>query len=298
MKQSHVGKRMTVERFSDRVRLVVNFNETQLRIIEITLLVLTLCLIGYIDYLVPSNYYMFAFYLLPTGIASWCLNRIYGFIAVGISLALIITPEILLNGFTDNLMQYIWNNVMILALLVMMVIIFDRLKAYLGDLRISVNTDHLTGAMDAKIFYDNAGKELEMARRYERPLTLAYLDVDNFKMVNDKYGHIAGDELLQKVSYRIKSSMREGDLLGRMGGDEFAIMLPETDPQQGYEIINRLRNILSETFSHNGCPVSFSIGLTTFYKHKASIDEIIQRVDELMYKAKSAGKNQIVQEIT
>jgi diguanylate cyclase (GGDEF)-like protein len=133
--------------------------------------------------------------------------------------------------------------------------------------------------------------ELDRSRRYKRPFTLAYIDLDNFKIVNDSLGHGAGDEVLQTVVAVMREQIRRTDVVARLGGDEFALLLPETDLDAAHIAIEKIRSSLLLKMSERHWPVTASIGSLTCRDAQLSVDQLIKQADDLMYVAKSIGKN-------
>jgi diguanylate cyclase (GGDEF)-like protein len=158
-------------------------------------------------------------------------------------------------------------------------------------------TDPLTGAMNSRAFGELATAELHRARRYERPFTLAYVDIDDFKAVNDRFGHSTGDTLLRLVAETMKHNSRAVDVVARVGGDEFVVLLPETGPGPAQVVSRKLQERLLGVVQQNGWPATFSIGAITFISPPATVDEMLRLADRLMYSAKKSGKNQIRHEI-
>jgi diguanylate cyclase (GGDEF)-like protein len=134
---------------------------------------------------------------------------------------------------------------------------------------------------------------LHRARRYPHPLTVVYMDLDNFKAVNDHFGHEVGDKLLRMITKIINRNIRSTDAVARLGGDEFALLLPETNGASAGRVIEKLHAQLLAAMKKNGWPVTFSIGVVTFLSQPESVDTMIKLVDDLMYAAKESGKNQI-----
>jgi diguanylate cyclase (GGDEF)-like protein len=136
-------------------------------------------------------------------------------------------------------------------------------------------------------------REITRARRYNRPLTLLYIDLDNFKQVNDAFGHETGDELLVEVAATIRCNVRATDLVARLGGDEFALLLTETNREAGLVVTNKLRETLLRAMQERNWPVTFSIGVVSFTVPPASVEEMVKQADEVMYSVKQRGKNSI-----
>ena len=155
-------------------------------------------------------------------------------------------------------------------------------------------SDPLTGAANGRTFYETVSLAVERSLRAQSPLTLAYLDLDNFKWLNDKLGHSAGDEALCDLVRTIHMDIRVTDLLARLGGDEFALLLPECGIEDAKQILERVHARFGAEMVGKQWPVTLSIGAMTFPQPVRDIDAMVRRVDELMYRAKQAGKNRIV----
>jgi diguanylate cyclase (GGDEF)-like protein len=151
--------------------------------------------------------------------------------------------------------------------------------------------DPLTRVANPRGFHEKAQREIEIAKRYGHPFTVAYLDLDNFKVVNDSLGHSTGDDLLVRVAELIGGSIRETDVLARLGGDEFAILFSETGSEAAQKVMARIEGEISREMQVKGWPVTLSVGLVTFVAPPESVDEMLQKADGLMYEAKASGKN-------
>jgi diguanylate cyclase (GGDEF)-like protein len=152
-------------------------------------------------------------------------------------------------------------------------------------------TDYVTGAISIRYFYDLAQIEMRRAQRYRHPLTLAYIDLDNFKAVNDRLGHSTGDRVLRAVTEGICRQVRPADTLARLGGDEFALLMPETDGEAAKTVLNRIHSSLVDEMLRNGWMVTFSVGVVTFNEVPKSVDDMVKMADGIMYSVKTAGKN-------
>jgi diguanylate cyclase (GGDEF)-like protein len=159
-------------------------------------------------------------------------------------------------------------------------------------------TDELSGALNRRYFTKVTRLEIERSRRYDHSLTLLILDVDHFKKVNDTYGHFIGDETIQAVADICKNCLRTVDILGRIGGEEFAVLLPETDTRAGLLAAERLRLALSRAQLRTSDPeilthsITVSIGLATCASED-TIDTIMKRADTALYQAKARGRNRV-----
>jgi len=159
--------------------------------------------------------------------------------------------------------------------------------------------DDLTGTMNRRAFFENFHTLKKIAERQRSHLTLAYIDIDDFKAINDRYGHVVGDAVLKSFAGTLKESARGSDIIARIGGEEFAVLLPDTDIQGAYSILERIRTQISAralTIDEHTINLSISIGLTHYQKEtELVVEQLIKQADQALYQAKSEGKNCIVQ---
>jgi diguanylate cyclase (GGDEF)-like protein/PAS domain S-box-containing protein len=153
--------------------------------------------------------------------------------------------------------------------------------------------DSLTHIANRRAFYEFAEKEKDRSLRHHLAFTLAYIDLDNFKLVNDRFGHDTGDQLLKMVASNIKNSVRSSDMLARLGGDEFGVILPETAQPVARKMITRLIDQLGQRMAENQWPVTFSVGVLTCNNGHIDVEELMRKVDSLMYQIKHRGKNAV-----
>ena len=139
--------------------------------------------------------------------------------------------------------------------------------------------------------------EMERLTRTGRPFTLLYMDLDDFKTVNNSAGHEAGDTVLSRIATVLKLQLRGIDIIARMGGDEFVMILPETNDQDAHKVVPRLQSSLLEEMQSHHWPVTFSIGVLTFVSAPSNTDELFRLADQLMYRAKKEGKNAICYQV-
>jgi diguanylate cyclase (GGDEF)-like protein len=177
---------------------------------------------------------------------------------------------------------------------------FATIVALIASLRRSrteegrlARTDPLTGLANTRAFLELASIEIERHRRFPRPLSIAYIDLDNFKMVNDRFGHAAGDQVLSVVARVLGESTRAMDKTARLGGDEFAVLMPETDEQGGRVVLERVQAAVAREMALGGWPVSCSIGAVVFREPPRDVDDLIGRADAVMYQVKKTSKNAI-----
>jgi diguanylate cyclase (GGDEF)-like protein/PAS domain S-box-containing protein len=158
-------------------------------------------------------------------------------------------------------------------------------------------SDYLTGLANRRYFIEQAENELTRAQRYDKNLSILMLDIDHFKQVNDNHGHKTGDIVLKKLAEICLSSLRDVDVVGRLGGEEFAVLLPETGCEQAMEAAERLRVALdsAQVLLENGQSVRFtaSFGVVALYEKNSNIDTLLNRADQALYQAKSKGRNRV-----
>ena len=155
------------------------------------------------------------------------------------------------------------------------------------------NTDSLTGLANRQKLSSALAEAMMDSHRYERPFSLLLLDVDNFKRVNDTFGHLAGDAVLQALSAITQRALRPGDIAGRWGGEEFLVLLPDTSAAEALELADKLRRSLGEHDFADGLRCTVSIGVAEM-RREDTVDNIIHRADTALYSAKNAGKNRVM----
>ncbi len=158
------------------------------------------------------------------------------------------------------------------------------------------NTDSLTGISNRRHFMVEAEQEIRRARRFSRALSVIMMDLDRFKWINDNLGHAAGDAVLETIVRASQESLRESDIMGRLGGEEFAILLPETDLEAAVEVAERLLNHVAETpvpTTKGVVHCTTSLGVARLDEADNSIDDLLHRADEALYRAKNNGRNRV-----
>ncbi len=172
----------------------------------------------------------------------------------------------------------------------------NRLSTSLAETTDAATVDKLTGVPNRRALLVELFNEVERANRYERPLSVAFVDIDHFKAVNDTYGHAVGDIVLRGVAQTIKANLRATDVLGRYGGEEFMLLLTETNVDEGALLTEKLRLIVSrQRWAVEGnadLSVTISIGIAGGIGARLSSDELVRDADAAMYSAKSLGRNQ------
>lgn len=166
-----------------------------------------------------------------------------------------------------------------------------------GELHRLATTDVLTESSNRRYFFECARREFERARQYGTPMAFLLLDLDDFKKINDRYGHQMGDQVLQRLAHCGATALRRDDLFGRIGGEEFAALFPGCEPAVALQVAERLQREvqrLSFQYEGNSFGITVSQGLTALTSKDANLEALYARADEAMYQAKRQGKNQIV----
>jgi diguanylate cyclase (GGDEF)-like protein len=155
-------------------------------------------------------------------------------------------------------------------------------------------TDYLTGAFNKRFISSCLSEEIEASHKNQKKLTVAMVDIDNFKSINDTYGHLYGDYVLKRIVRTIKSNLRQNDIVGRYGGDEFLIILRDTGREEGYAMVERVRQKILELEWESGLVVTISGGVIEVGSDE--LTALLKKVDQLLYSAKNKSKNLIEKE--
>jgi diguanylate cyclase (GGDEF)-like protein len=185
----------------------------------------------------------------------------------------------------------VWNTLVRFSFFVIVMLLICTVNSLYRKFQSEARHDYLTGLVNTRYFYDILQTELKRFKRYKQPFSIAYIDIDNFKKVNDLMGHLQGNVLLKTISQKLSATVRSSDTPARMGGDEFVILLINTDEQQAQTAIKKLEKEISQVIKMNTWPVSLSVGVVIYKKLPKSVDDAIKMADDLMYEVKSRGKN-------
>lgn len=248
--------------------------------------------VGVIDFLTGYEIAFSLFYLVPISLITWFAGRRLG-IAAAIASAIAWYLADVASGHPVTPFVHYWNTGIRLSFFVIVMVLLSALKAALKRADELSLTDHLTGAANARCFLDLVQREIDRSRRYKHHFAVVYVDLDNFKTVNDQFGHSKGDELLRIVVNTAKSQLRDTDVIARLGGDEFALLLPETGQEGARAVIAKIQRSFLGEMQSNGWPVTLSVGLLTCIEMPRTADELIKLADDLMYSVKNNGKNAV-----
>lgn len=232
--------------------------------------------------------------MVPVYIIAWYVGP---FSAIIISLASALSWDIIdiYSGkiFSNDVIHYL-NTLIRFNVFTIISLFLLEIRRHLSQVSYLADTDGLTGLANKLCFFENIKNEAIRNKRYKHPFTIAYMDIDNFKQVNDTFGHNTGDRLLKDVANTIKTNLRNTDIVARLGGDEFAILFPETDYTNSETALQKIRKNLVLTMDLNKWPVTFSFGAITFKEAMMDINHMTKAVDNLLYNVKKSGKNNII----
>ena len=264
------------------------------RILRLTGYVLLTLAVYWLNADTPPTARLGVLYVIPVLLVTWTEGLVWGIV---FGLATITLREAVAWDQMPAATQVHWRIANALAYVAVVAVAMaglQKLRKSQAELARLVTQDPLTNVLNARAFVARLGQELERNRRYPRPLTLVYMDLDNFKVINDTHGHQTGDAVLRLVADAMRTSVRTADVVGRLGGDEFGVLMPETDAQLADAAAKRLVASLRSVFQ--GTPsVTASIGVVSCTATDASTDDLLRRADQAMYDAKKAGKDRVVQ---
>jgi diguanylate cyclase (GGDEF)-like protein len=249
--------------------------------------------ISLIDFLTGYELTFSAFYVIPISFITWFNGRRLGLMTMVACAFLWISADIATGHPYSHPFVQIWNYILRIVAFVLVTWLLSALRSAAEHERELSRTDHLTGAANSRFFHQLMRKEIDRLQRYGHPFTLAYFDLDNFKNVNDQFGHSIGDQVLCSVVTSARKYLRKTDVVARLGGDEFAFLLPETNQASARIVLSKIQGILLEEMRQNNRPITFSMGVLTCNAAPDSIDELISIADELMYSVKRGMKNAV-----
>lgn len=250
-------------------------------------------LLWFIDYATGPDFSFVVFYLLPVFLVTWFAGKTAGiFISLLSGTAWFAVDMFSMTEGIHPSIPYL-NLASKLGFFVLVNYMVSSLRSSLERERETARTDYLTRVANSRYFAEIASQEIKRAGRYQHPFTVAYLDIDDFKSVNDRWGHSTGDELLALVADTIRNNIRSTDAVARLGGDEFALLLPETGYTAAAVVMQKVQLSLQDAMNTRSWPVTFSIGVVTFRTPPDSVDSMLKVADAFMYSVKHSGKNRI-----
>ncbi len=257
--------------------------------------VLALAIVETIDYVTGNNVNVSLFYLIPFALITWQVGRVAGIVMVVFCTFTWYLVDVLANELHIHFFIHFWNAAIEGSFFIVFILMLSRLKVAFEREKNLARYDYLTGAANLTAFVERARLEIEKCRRSGKPITIAYLDCDNFKSINDLFGHTAGDYVLRTLVNILKDNLRATDVVARVGGDEFVLLLPETGVESAQAFIKRIQYLITEALRDRfKWPFTASIGIATFASPLDSIEAMIERADKLMYEAKKGGRSFVI----
>lgn len=250
-------------------------------------------LIGLLDFRTEPEFSLLLFYFVPIFQATWFIGRAAGVAISCLSAAAWFLARYLAMAGGHPLTFY-WNALTQLGIFIIVTYVISiqlALKRALGKEQELGRTDFLTGVMNRRAFSELLAAEVARCARYRHPISLAYVDLDNFKGVNDLHGHAAGDVVLQVVVETLRTGIRSTDTVARLGGDEFVVLFPETGGEAADRLVADVHARLDAAMREQGWPVTSSIGLVTCSPDAIPDADLVQEAERMMYAAKGAGKD-------
>jgi diguanylate cyclase (GGDEF)-like protein len=268
---------------------VDRLDRSDANVVQLLSLVIIL-LLGVVDYLTGPMIAFSPFYLLPLSVIAWKAGIRPGVGGSLLAAATWGTADLAGLSYQGSAWIPVWNTATRLLVFVVVVTLLSHLRQALLLQEHLAASDSLTGVANNRTFNRVAASLITKVDKMRHPLTVAYLDLDNFKAINDTLGHSGGDEVLQAVARSLDENTRSTDLVARVGGDEFALLLPSTDSHAAADVLSQLVARTQETLTDLPMPVTFSAGAATFLVPVREIDEMVRVADKLMYEAKRYAK--------
>jgi len=252
--------------------------------------------VGWVDYITGPEYSLLLFYLIPVLTTVWFVGK-WASVAISFESAIVLLiVDLAEKKHSIGSASLYWNDFSILIFFLFVTHVIAFLKTLLDRESLAARTDSLTGVANRRCFYDLAEAEINRLRRYGHPFTVCYIDIDNFKQLNDAFGHAEGDNLLSLIAESIRTNVRRTDVVGRLGGDEFAVLMPETGEDIAPHVVGKALNV-KDIAQKRGLAITLSIGTVIYLSPPENVEEMITRADTLMYSVKTGGKNNIKYEV-
>lgn len=265
-------------------------------------LVLAGCLVGvavvgFVDYVTGYEIRAYPLYFVPIGFAAWRLPRTLAMLLPFCSALAWVSSNALAGAHYSSPYIWIFNTGSQLTAFGFVGYLISELTMRLSAEENLSRVDPLTGLANGRAFFERAGLLLAIARRSSFAVTLAYLDLDNFKAVNDRFGHAEGDRALRSAAEVLKRHSRASDMVARLGGDEFLMLLFDTGFDAARVSLERLRDLTASAMREHDWPITISVGALTYERAPATLDEAVRGADSLMYRAKKSGRDRVYVEI-
>lgn len=263
------------------------------RILLILLVLLIIVILGILDLYTGYEIGFSFFYLIPITLTVMFLGFKAGLLVSILSTMTWYWVDLKSGSSYSNSFIPVWNASMRFGYFILHSYLLSRFLDLYEKVKIDSYTDPLTGIYNSRLLLILLEREVLKAKRSQLASTLIYFDLDNFKLINDQYGHAFGDSLLKIISNLVFESIRPYDIFARIGGDEFAILLPETDYDSADILIGRIIRRANTELTNMNLDTTLSIGAITFTDSNPGSEELMKIADSLMYEVKKSGKNNI-----
>lgn len=250
-------------------------------------------LLGVADYLTGYELSFSLFYLAPIALVTWYANQRLGLFISVLSAVTWLIADVTSGQTYSHPIIYIWNTLIRFGFFIITCDLLTQLRRSQEAEQAAARTDYVSGVMNARYFHEALEMELERSRRYPHPSSLVYMDIDDFKVINDRNGHAAGDEVIHFVASELKRQLRNTDIIARIGGDEFGLLLPFCGGPESKIVISRLHAKLTAEMRKKNWPITFSMGVVICEAVPRSAYELMRMADELMYSVKHSTKNDV-----
>jgi len=250
-------------------------------------------IIGAIDYVTGIELGVSLFYLGPVALIAWRVGAREGYAFAALSAATWLAADLAAGHVYSHQAISIWNATIRLGFFAIVAGLVDALRVRLEIEGSLARTDTLTGVLNRRAFIEQLEFAIGLASRDGQPFGVVYVDLDDFKKVNDVHGHSEGDRVLRTVARTCAESVRRTDVVARLGGDEFALLLRGSDRAGAEGVITKARRTLAAAFRSQRAGVTCSIGAIIFQGAPRSVEEAIEAADALMYEVKKQGKDSV-----
>lgn len=234
-----------------------------------------------------------AFYLWPVLTAAYFLQRRDLAIVLGLFVVTFAGALWWNDSLTGPLVTFVPMLLVVALVSGLVRLLREELARVIGGLQHTASTDHLTGLANRATFDQVVRREIERARRNASPLSVVALDIDHFKVVNDRHGHLAGDQALRRCAVVLASECRGVDLVARLGGEEFVVALPDTGVDDARRFAERVRVRVETATAGDAAPLTVSAGVAQLEAQDACPEHLVARADAVLYEAKRAGRNRV-----
>ncbi len=250
-------------------------------------------LLGFADLKVGSRISFSIFYLIPVTLAVFLSGRTLGLAASAVCAIVWIVADLYADLRYDSVLIPIWNTFVRLGYFIFHTLLLSKLLRTIEEVKDVSFHDPLTKAANWRFFEEYANKVIKTSVREKRKIGIAYMDVDNFKAVNDTLGHGIGDEVLVTVSAIMRREVRPSDLVARLGGDEFALIVQDIEAEALRDLLARINDKVRLEMEARRWNVTLSVGAAVFAVLPSTVGPMLKTVDDLMYEVKKSGKNDI-----